>query len=144
MGMKRSEFVRSVFEGTAFALRHVVETVKESGAKLDLLRICGGGAKSRTWCQIKASMLKVAVYVLDDESGDVPVGDALIVGHKVGVFPNLKEATNKVVKIKEIIQPIKEWSDIYDEMYPYYVEMYKNLDSNLKDFREIMKNIIKK
>ena len=88
--------------------------------------------------------LKVPVYVLDDESGDVPVGDALIVGHKVGVFPNLKEATNKVVKIKEIIQPIKEWSDIYDEMYPYYVEMYKNLDSNLKDFREIMKNIIKK
>ena len=54
MGMKRSELVRSVFEGTAFALRHVVETVKESGAKLDLLRICGGGAKSRTWCQIKA------------------------------------------------------------------------------------------
>ena len=144
MGMKRSELVRSVFEGTAFALRHVVETVKESGAKLDLLRICGGGAKSCTWCQIKAAMLNVPVYVLDDESGDVPVGDALIVGHKVGVFPNLKEITDKIIKVKEIIQPIKEWTEVYDKMYPYYVEMYKNLDNNLKDFRETMKTIITK
>ena len=144
MGMKRSELVRSIFEGTAFALRHVIETVKESGAKLDLLRICGGGAKSHTWCQIKASMLNVPVYVLDDESGDVPVGDALIVGHKVGVFPNIKEITDKVIKVKEIIQPIKEWTEVYDKMYPYYVEMYKNLDNNLKDFRETMKTIITK
>ena len=78
--MKRSDLVRAVFEGTAFALRHVMETVKEAGATAELLRICGGGAKSRTWCQIKASMLNMPVYVMDDKSGDVPVGDALIVG----------------------------------------------------------------
>ena len=89
-------------------------------------------------------MLNVPVYVLDDESGDVPVGDALIVGHKVGVFPNLKEITDKIIKVKEIIQPIKEWTEVYDKMYPYYVEMYKNLGNNLKDFRETMKTIITK
>lgn len=50
MDMKRSDLVRAVFEGTAFALRHVMETVKEAGATAELLRICGGGAKSRTWC----------------------------------------------------------------------------------------------
>ena len=32
MDMKRSDLVRAVFEGTAFALRHVMETVKEAGA----------------------------------------------------------------------------------------------------------------
>ena len=46
MDMKRSDLVRAVFEGTAFALRHVMETVKEAGATAELLRICGGGAKS--------------------------------------------------------------------------------------------------
>ena len=49
MNMKRSDLIRSVFEGTAYALRHVMETVKEAGAKANVLRICGGGAKSRTW-----------------------------------------------------------------------------------------------
>ena len=96
MDMKRSDLVRAVFEGTAFALRHVMETVKEAGATAELLRICGGGAKSRTWCQIKASMLNMPVYVMDDKSGDVPVGDALIVGHKLGVFPELTKAAEKI------------------------------------------------
>ena len=64
MDMKRSDLVRAVFEGTAFALRHVMETVKEAGATAELLRICGGGAKSRTWCQIKASMLNMLIKVV--------------------------------------------------------------------------------
>ena len=123
MDMKRSDLVRAVFEGTAFALRHVMETVKE------------GGAKSRTWCQIKASMLNMPVYVMDDKSGDVPVGDALIVGHKLGVFPELTKAAEKIVKVNEIIEPVEEWVEAYDKLYPYYVEMYKHLDTDLKSLK---------
>lgn len=76
--MKRSDPVRSVFESTAYELRHVMETVKEAGAKAKILRICGDGAKSRTWCQIKASMLKMPVYILDEKSGDVPDATYLV------------------------------------------------------------------
>ena len=41
MGMdtERRDFVRAVFEGTAYALRHVVETIKKSGARVDALYI---------------------------------------------------------------------------------------------------------
>lgn len=131
MDMKRSELVRSVFEGTAYALRHVVETVKASGGQVNVLRICGGGAKSRTWSQIKASMLNIPVYVLDEASGDVPVGDALIAGHRVGVFENLTKAVENIVKVKEVIMPKKEWVEVYDKLYPYYVEMYEKLDGSL-------------
>lgn len=132
MDMKRSDLVRSVFEGTAYALRHVMETVKAAGAQAKVLRICGGGAKSRTWSQIKASMLKMPVYLLDEKSGDVPVGDALIVGHKVGVFPDLTKATENIIKVNEIIQPVDEWVQAYDKLYPYYVEMYQHLDDDLR------------
>ena len=44
MDLTRAELIRAVFEGTAYALRHVMETVKAEGAKADLLRVCGGGA----------------------------------------------------------------------------------------------------
>ncbi len=143
MGMSRADLIRSVFEGTAFALRHVVETVKESGGKCNALRICGGGAKSRTWSMIKASMLHCPVYLLDESSGDVPVGDALIAGHKVGIFPNLTKAVESVVKVNEIIQPNPQWEKVYDQMYPYYVEMYKDLDETLKHLRVDIKDIQK-
>ena len=135
MNMKRSDLIRSVFEGTAYALRHVMETVKEAGAKANVLRICGGGAKSRTWSQIKASMLKMPVYLLDEKSGDVPVGDALIVGHKVGVFPDLTKAAENIVKVNEIIQPVDKWVEVYDKLYPYYVDMYESLDRDLKSLK---------
>lgn len=138
MTTERTDLIRSVFEGTAFALRHVVETVRESGAKVDLLRICGGGSRSRTWNMIKASVLKMPVYVMSGESGDVPVGDALMAGHKVGMFPDLTEAVKKILKVDEVIAPIPEWSAVYDKLYPYYVRMYQSLDSDLQSLKKTL------
>ena len=86
-------------------------------------------------CFVYASMLKMPVYLLDEKSGDVPVGDALIVGHKVGVFPDLTKAVENIVKVNEIIQPVDEWVEAYDKLYPYYVEMYKHLDGDLKKLK---------
>ena len=48
MDTKRSDFIRALFEGTAYGLRYVIETVKEAGAHAEILCICVGGAKSRT------------------------------------------------------------------------------------------------
>lgn len=141
MSTDRNDMFRAVFEGTAFALRHVIETVRESGAQVDLLRICGGGSRSRAWNMIKASVLKMPVYVMSGESGDVPVGDALIVGNRVGMFPDLSEAVKKILKVEEVIAPIQEWSDVYDRLFPYYISMYQKLDLELKSLKETLDNI---
>ncbi len=133
----RNDFIRAVFEGTAFALRHVMETIKETGATANALRITGGGSKSRTWCQIKASTLHMPVYTLDEKSGDVPFGDTLIVGNAVGVFPDMKESINKIIQIKDVIQPVEEWEKVYDKMYPLYIEMYQHLDKDLVKLKEM-------
>ena len=138
MSTNRSDLIRSIFEGTAFALRHVIETVRKSGGQAERLRICGGGAKSRTWCMIKAAVLNMPVYVLDDKCGDVPVGDALIVGHRVGVFPDLSKAVENIVRVKEVIEPDKEWVKVYDQLYPYFVNMYAHLDQDLKQLKVTM------
>ena len=141
MDTRRADLTRAVFEGTAYALRHVMETVKADGAEAETLRICGGGAKSRTWSMIKASMLRLPVYVLSGESGNVPVGDALIAGHKMGVFPDLKDATDKIIKVAEVIEPIPAWADTYDKLYPYYVDMYRHLDVDLKNLQQTLRTI---
>lgn len=139
---KREHFYRAVFEGTAYAVRHVIGTVSElSGIKPTCLRIAGGGAKSLTWCKIKASMLHVPVYTLDDRSGDVPFGDVLIAGNAVGVFPDLTKAIQKVVKVKDVIEPIPEWEKAYDELFPFYVKMYQDLDGDLKKYKAVVDKI---
>lgn len=40
-----------------------------------------------------------------------------------------------IVKVNEIIQPVDEWVEAYDKLYPYYVEMYKHLDGDLKKLK---------
>ncbi len=134
----RKEIIRSIFEGTGFALRHVIDTVKAAGATANSLRIAGGGAKSRTWCRIKASILHMPVYTLDDKTGDVTFGNALIAGHASGLYPDLSESIRKLITIKEKIEPVEEWSKVYDQLYPFYLEMYRHLDN---DFIKLKKAI---
>ncbi len=133
----RKEMVRAIFEGTAFALRHVVETVRESGARVEKLKITGGGAGSSTWNKIKASVLNIEVLTIDDSIGGVPLGDALMAGTKVGVFSDLSEAVSKIVKINEVVSPDEKWTHLYDQLYPYYISMYQHLDEDLAGMHKL-------
>lgn len=94
-----------------------------------------------TWNKIKASMLHMPVYVLDDISGDVPFGDILLAGHAVGIYPDLSEAVKKMVKIKEVVEPIPEWEKAYDKLYPYYINMYQDLDADLKGLQSTVTSL---
>lgn len=138
MSTKRSDLIRSVFEGTAFALRHVLETVRALGGEADNLSICGGGSKSRTWNRIKASVLNMPVKVLDETSGNVPVGDALIAAGMSGAAGDLSDLSERTIRVKEVIEPDPEWVRIYDERYPFFVSLYQSLDSELKRMNQIM------
>jgi xylulokinase len=143
LNSKREDIIRSIFEGTSFALRHVLEEIKKAGAPTTSLRVAGGGSLSRTWLQIKASVLNMPVLILDSKTGDVPFGDALIAGNAVGIYTDLSEASKSLIIIKEIINPIPEWTAIYNELFPYYISMYQNLDTDLKDFEATINKIYK-
>lgn len=138
---KRQEMIRAIFEGTGFALRHVIDTIREAGGSAHGLRVVGGGAKNRPWCRIKASILHMPVYILDDKTGDVPFGDALIAGHAAGVYKDLSESAKKLIKIKEIIEPVEEWSEVYDRLYPFYIGMYRHLENDLRKLKDVMDEI---
>ena len=140
MDTTREDILRSVFEGTSYSIRHVIETIREAGGVAESLRITGGGAKSRTWSKIKASVLRMPVYILDERSGDVPFGDTLIAGYAVGVFRKLTDQINKMMRIREVIEPVEEWSQVYDERYTYFREMYRHLDRDLYKYEQTLKS----
>lgn len=141
MGMtiqtKNSDIARSIFEGTGFALRHVMQCIKEAGGSAESLRVTGGGSKSRVWNMIKASMLHMPVYMLDENGGDVPFGDCLLAGSATGVFGDLTEAISGLINVTEQIDPVPEWEKVYDDMFPYYVEFYQKVDDTLHRFAEL-------
>ena len=131
------DLARAVLEGTAFAIRHVAEVIADEGTKIESLRITGGGAKSRTWSKIKASMLNVPVFITDEKCGEVPFGDALIAGRSTGIFPDLKAALKELVTIKEVIEPEPEWVKYYDDVFPFFKKIYASLDDTLRNMQDI-------
>ena len=54
------------------------------------------------------------------------------------MFPDLTKAVEQIVKVNEIIQPVDEWVEAYDRLYPFYVDMYQHLDKDLKRLKEVM------
>ena len=61
--------LRSVVEGTTFALRHGLERLIELGIDAEEVVLTGGGAKSGTWRRIVADVCNAPVTVLKNEEG---------------------------------------------------------------------------
>lgn len=128
----QEDMARAVFEGTAFALRHVVETIRETGTEISSLRITGGGARSVEWARIKADVLQLPVELMDGVSGDVPLGDVLIAGQAVG----LGELSDRVLKPMRVLEPDPKARPVYDEMYGLFRSVYEKLVPEQKRLEE--------
>ena len=142
MNSSKEDIIRSIFEGTSYALKSVLEEFERNGTKIESLRVVGGGAKSETWLKIKASILNIPIYVLEEKTGDVPFGDAIIAGLAVGIYKDVTETIRNIIKVKNIIYPNKEWVEIYKARYVFFKKFYEDLDLSLKEYEQICKTTI--
>lgn len=127
-GTKRPQLVRAVMEGTAFALRHNLETAREAGADVDILHAVGGAAASDVWCRIKADVTGKAVRVPVVSEG-TPLGAAICAGVGMGVFADVKEGVERMVRLDRCFDPEPRAHARYQELF----EIYSGLYTRLKD-----------
>ena len=123
MDTTRQEMTQAVLEGVAFGLRDSFEISKKLGINVEKTKICGGGAKSSLWRNIVANVLNVQVETLENEEGP-SYGAAILAAVGCGTFANVKEATDKLIKVKETIEPKKEIVEKYNKSYTKYKKLY--------------------
>ena len=80
--------------------------------------LIGGGARSRLWSEIVANVFNCAVAV--PEPGDASFGAALLAGTGVGIFPDVKSAVGKCLKISRRVEPDAEAAAFYDHRFARY------------------------
>ncbi len=97
LGTGRAALARSVFEGLAFSLRHIVETIESCGARVDTVRLAGGLAKSATLSQIKADILGRPLVVLEDTEL-TSLGLAIIGAVAVGAYRDTAAGSRALVR----------------------------------------------
>ena len=125
----RGALVRAVLEGVAFGLRDALELVSENSSaptRPALGLVSGGGARSRLWLEILASVLELPLQRTAVDEG-ASFGAALLGGVAAGVFGDVHEAVAACVRPGEIVEPVAQWVEPYRAARERFVALYPAL-----------------
>lgn len=117
---------RAALEGCAFAMRDVIERLIALGVTVESLLLLGGGARSRTWAQIRADCtgLPAELPVMTDTS---PLGAAICAAVAGGIQPDIRSCAALVGGIAGTVEPDIGARSAYDDAYGAYCQLFDSL-----------------
>jgi len=119
LGTGKSELLRSVAEGTCFAIRDVITVMEDLGSEIAQLRITGGPSESDFMNQLKADITGKEVLIPAMQDAEL-MGCLIIALKALGIYASYKEASSAVVKTKQIFKPEPKQQKLYDELFATY------------------------
>ncbi len=122
----RGALARAVLEGVAFGLRDSLDLLRALGVEAATARVSGGGARSRLWLRIVASVLGVPLELTESEEGSA-FGAALLGGVAGGVFADVDDAVARCVRVTDTVEPDAAWQEAYGEAHERYRALYPAL-----------------
>ena len=120
---RRGALARAVLEGVAYGLRDSLELLRELGVEPTAGRVSGGGARSRLWLEIVASVLGLPLERCVADEGSA-YGAALLAGVADGRFATAEEAVAACVRVRETVEPNPAWAARYADGYARYRALY--------------------
>jgi xylulokinase len=120
----RAHMTRALLEGSAFALRDILESMAGAGLEVTRLTAVGGGAKSDLWCQIKADVTGLPIRI-PTSIETTATGAAMLAAVAAGLFSNVSEAAAAFVSYApREYGPDAARRDAYQEAYDLYRSVY--------------------
>ncbi len=120
---------RAVLEGVAFsAARHLRIMEAASGRRMERIIAASGGARTRLWLEIKASLYGVPIVVPAEPECGV-IGCAALAATAIGQFSRLDASVAAFVRYGDEIVPNPAWAERYARMLPVFDSLYRNSQS---------------
>ena len=123
----RAHMIRAVMEGTAYALRHNIETAHHAGGEVHLMRAMGGSANSLVWTQIKSDVTGKEMEVPSSDTA-TGLGAAILAGMGCGLYATFEEAVSRTVHVRRTHTPNPDNRAVYEAGYSNYLELYQRLE----------------
>jgi len=121
----RAHMARAVLEGTAFAMRDVVDRLAALDVRTDRLRIMGGGARSGLWCETRSAVTRRPADILTSSDASA-LGAALLALVAAGKSPDIATASAALPLELTTIEATPD--DRYDAAYAHYRETFAALE----------------
>jgi len=132
----RVDFARSVLEGVAYSMRYIYDALRENNLQVKELRMGGGGVNIKVWPQIFADVLGVPVTISAINEMAL-VGSCMLALTAGGVFKDLNEASEKMLKESKRIEPDKTSMRIHDQRYQFFKKLRETLGPLYKEHAEL-------
>jgi len=123
----KPHFIRSTMEAITCIVRRNIDVLENLGMSFDEVICSGGGAKSPIWNQMKADILNKKIITTTNDQDAACLGAAIIAGKAIGLYKNVKDASEKVIKIQNEYLPNPENRVTYDNLYKKYIMLYESL-----------------
>lgn len=120
---RRGDMTKAILEGVAFALRDSYEILKEMEVKANVIRISGGGAMSILWRKIICNVFGLETETVNSLDGPA-FGAAILAATGDGVYKNVNEACENIIKPLEKLYPVEEEVERYNEKYKEFKKLY--------------------
>ncbi|HEY0121198.1 MAG TPA: FGGY-family carbohydrate kinase, partial [Rhizobium sp.] len=128
-----SHMHRAVLEGVAFAVkRHINILDRISGSPLERVIASGGGAKTKLWMKIKASVYGIPILVPEEPECGL-VGCAIMAAAATGRFQTVEDAASAYVSYSEEVNPDPRWADVYRPMQVFFEKLYAHSQALYND-----------
>ena len=119
----RAHLTRAVLEGVCFALRDSLTILQELGMGPRYLLVTGGGARSAFIRRLQADIFGLPVTTVNREEGPA-YGAALLAAVGIGVFPDLRTATERTLERTPFIEPDASAHEEYAGFYERFRKSY--------------------
>lgn len=117
------DIYRALMEGLTFDLAHNLELMRRDGVDAKELRATGGGSLSRLWLQIKADVTGLPVCSLRSHQAGA-LGCMMLASIAAGVYGNVYEAVDALVKVGDVFEPDKTNHAFYAEQAERFMTLF--------------------
>lgn len=124
--MNKGHFIRAIMEAIACMVNRNIESLLNHQIQMKEIRALGGGAASDLWNQIKADMTGIP-YVTVQSSEAACMGAVILAGVGSGLFSNVEEGCQKLIRLKKKYLPNPVMFDEYQKVYRKYTSLYDHL-----------------
>jgi len=126
MSHTKAHLARAIFEGVAFHLRWIIESLEAVGLRIEVANAIGGGCSSSVWTQIISDVTGRRLNIVEHPQEAGAIGAALAVAVGMGVYPNM-EAVDDLISIAHTVEPDERLAPRYEGLYREYRELYEAL-----------------
>jgi len=121
----RGDVIRAVLEGITLNIRLICEVLEQqAGSPFSEIRMVGGGARSRLWRDIAASILNKRVLSLSVQQEANSLGAAVTACVGIGVFDRFDDAVKRFIRVEEATLPNKNSQAAYEALFQLFRTAY--------------------